>query len=152
MALEQSGGVPTNRIQYTPPSTNVALAANGATATASSTVSTAYPESSVINGDRKGANWGNGGGWNDGTANSYPDWIQVSFNGSKTINEIDVFTLQDNYTNPAEPTEAMTFSQYGIVNFKVQYWNGTAWDAVTGGVVDGNNKVWRKFNFSNINN
>ncbi|MEK6288884.1 MAG: RHS repeat-associated core domain-containing protein, partial [Acidobacteriota bacterium] len=64
--------------------------------------------------------------------------------------EIDVFTLQDNYTNPAEPTEAMTFSQYGIVDFKVQYWNGTAWTAVTDGVVTGNNKVWRKFSFSNI--
>ena len=44
----------------------------------------------------------------------------------------------------------MTFSQYGIVNFKVQFWDGTAWDAVTGGVVTGNNKVWRKFNFSDI--
>src|SRR5207244_5902068 len=109
-AWSQSGG------------TNVALASNGATATASSTYGAGYPASSVINGDRKGANWNNGGGWNDATADSYPDWVQVSFNGSKTINEIDVFTLQDNLSNPSEPTQDMTFSQYGIVDFQVQYW------------------------------
>ena len=153
LALEQSGGVPTNRIQFNlPPGTNVALASNGATATVSSTYSGggSYPASGVINGDRKGANWGSGGGWNDDTANTYPDWVQVSFNGSKTINEIDVFTLQDNYASPSEPTETMTFSQYGIVDFKVQYWDGSAWTAVSGGVVTGNNKVWRKFTFSSL--
>jgi hypothetical protein len=133
-----------------PTRTNVALAANGAIATASSTYSTAYGPSGVIDGDRKGTNWGNGGGWNDGTVNSYPDWIQVSFNGSKTLNEIDVFTLQDTLSNPSEPTETMTFSQYGIVDFQVQYWNGSSWLAVPGGSVTGNNKVWRKFLFSNV--
>jgi len=153
LTLEQSGGVPTNRIQFNlPPGTNVALASNGATATASSSYSGggSYPASSVINGDRKGVNWGSGGVWNDDTANTYPDWVQVSFNGSKSINEIDVFTLQDNYGNPSEPTEAMTFSQYGIVDFKVQYWDGVGWTAVSGGVVTGNNKVWRKFTFSSL--
>ena len=133
-----------------PSRTNVALAANGATATASSTFSTAYSESSAINGDRKGTNWGNGGGWNDNTVSSYPDWIQVSFNGSKTLNEIDVFTLQDTFWNPSEPTETMTFSQYGIVDFQVQYWNGSSWLTVPGGSVTGNNKVWRKFLFPNL--
>ena len=48
--------------------TNVALAANGATATASSAYS-GFAAGGAINGDRKG-----------------------------------VFTLQDNYTNPAEPS------------------------------------------------
>jgi len=38
----------------------------------------------------------------------------VTFNGSKTIDEIEVYTLQDNYTNPAEPTETMTFSVYNV--------------------------------------
>src|SRR5262249_44174568 len=46
---------------------NVAAAVNGAVAFASSTPDTGYGASGVINGDRKGLNWGNGGGWNDGT-------------------------------------------------------------------------------------
>ena len=33
-------------------------------------------------------------------------------------------TVQDNYANPSEPTEAMTFSAYGNTAFVVQYWNG----------------------------
>jgi RHS repeat-associated protein len=86
----------------------------------------------------------------DGTSNSYPDWIQVNFNGNKTIDEIDVFTLQDNYSNPSEPTESMTFSLYGLVNFQVQYWNGLGWVTVSGGSITGNNKVWKKINFSQI--
>ncbi len=45
----------------------------------------------MINGDRRGLNWGSGGGWNDGTANGWPDWLEVQFNGPQTIDEIDVF-------------------------------------------------------------
>ena len=294
---------------------NVAQAINGATATASSTYSAGYPESGAINGDRKGLNWGNGGGWNDATAASpppsdtvwvednlpsgattagnsedwnwvssnpspvsgtlahqsnivagthqhyfygatntltvdtgdklvayvyldpvnpptevmlqwadttwehraywgadqlpwgtngtnsrrymgalppvgqwvrlevpassvglenqqltamafslfngratwdhagkvstgYPDWIQVNFNGSKTIGEINVFTLQDNYGNPIEPTIDMTFSLYGLTSFEVQYWNGSAW--ITLANKAGNNKVWNQFIFSPV--
>ena len=151
VTLEQASGAPTNRIQTVyPPRANFALAPNGATASASSTSSSSYPASAAINGDRKGVNWGLGGGWMDGTSNAYPDWIQVDFNGGKTIDEVDVFTLQDNYTNPSEPTEAMTFSQYGIVDFQVQYWNGLGWATVAGGSVTGNNKVWKKITFSQI--
>jgi hypothetical protein len=124
---------------------------NGSVATASSTYSSAYAASATINGDRKGTGWGEvGGGWNDATANSYPDWLQVTFNGSKTIDEIDVFTLQDNFSNPSEPTESMTFTQYGVVDFQVQYWNGLGWQTVSGGSISGNNKVWKKINFSQI--
>jgi YD repeat-containing protein len=127
---------------------NVALSSNGGVASASSTYSNAYPASAINNGDRQGLNWNNGGGWNDATANSYPDWLQVDFNGLKTIDEVDLFTIQDNVASPAEPTAAMTFAQYGIVDFDVQYWNGTAWVTVPGGTVTGNNKVWRKFIFT----
>jgi hypothetical protein len=80
----------------------------------------------------------------------YPDWVQIDFNGSKTISEIDVFTIQDNYSSPVEPTDAMTFSLYGITAFDVQYWNGAAWVTVPGGSVIGNNKVKSKFTFSPI--
>ncbi|HYO62718.1 MAG TPA: S8 family serine peptidase [Pyrinomonadaceae bacterium] len=133
------------------PGTNVALAANGATASASTTYSAAYPAASVINGERRGQGWGtSGGGWNDATINAYPDWVQVDFSGSKTINEINVFTLQDDYANPAEPTDTMTFTQYGVTAFDVQYWNGSAWVTVPGGSVSGNNLVRRSFTFPSV--
>jgi hypothetical protein len=108
--------------------TNVALASNGGVATASSTTPDSefpgltFPASGVNDGDRKGLNWEHGGGWRDGTANSYPDWIEVDFNSNKSIGEIDVFTIQDNYSNPVEPTEAQTFTLNGVTDFDVQYW------------------------------
>ncbi len=79
-----------------------------------------------------------------------PDWVQVEFNNAKTIDEIDVVTVQDNFANPLVPTEAMTFTQYGITAFEVQYWNGSSWSTVPGGSVTGNNQVWRKFNFAPV--
>ena len=127
---------------------NVAAAANGATAIGSSTYSSGYGAAGAINGDRKGSPWGNGGGWNDGTPNSWPDWLEVDFAGPKTINEVDVFSLQDNYTSPVEPTPAMTFSQYGLTDFTVQYWDGTQWTAVPGGAISGNTLVWRQVTFA----
>ena len=128
---------------------NVAHSLNGAFATASSSVSLSYQPSAAINGDRKGVNAGNNGNWQDaGAPNSFPDWLQVDFEGDKTISEISVFSLQDNYASPAEPTETMTFSLYGLTGFELQYWNGTAWQTVPGASVTGNNLVWRKFTFA----
>ena len=66
------------------------------------------------------------------------------------INEVDVFTLQNNYSSPSEPTETMTFSTYGLSGYDVQYWDGSAWVMVNGGNISGNNKVWRKVSFSSI--
>jgi hypothetical protein len=47
----------------------------------------------------------------------------------------------DNWQSPATPTDSMTFSQYGIVDFAVQGWDGAQW--VTLGSVTGNNLVKR---------
>jgi hypothetical protein len=129
---------------------NVALAANGGVATASSVLTPAYGPSGAINGDRRGLNWGNGGGWNDGTQNTGPDWIEVAFNGAKTINEVNVFSMQDAFTAPVEPTPTMTFTTWGLRAFEVQYWTGTGWAAVPGGAVTNNNLVWRQFLFGPI--
>ena len=128
------------------PTVNFAAAANGGSVTASSSYSGSYPASATIDGDRIGA-WGNGGGWNDATYGTWPDSLQVSFSGSKSISEIDVFTLQDNFGAPQTPTESMTFSQYGITAFDLQYWTGTAWATVPGGSITSNNHVWTKVNF-----
>jgi len=127
---------------------NVAAATNGATALASSTYDSGYAASGAINGDRKGSSWGNGGGWNDGTPNSFPDWLEVDFAGSQTINEVDVFSVQDNYQAPVEPTPAQTFSYYGLTDFQVQYWTGAAWATVPGGTVSGNTLVWSRVAFA----
>ena len=68
-------------------STNVALASNGAVATASSTWTNppfSYLPSPVNNGDHRGLNAGNNSNWaSNGTA--LPQWVEVAFNGSKTI-------------------------------------------------------------------
>jgi len=127
---------------------NVALASNGAVATASSMYSSVYPPSGAINGDREGLDWGAGGYWNDATGGAFPDWLEVDFNGAKTIGEIDVFSVQDNWQSPSEPTATMTFGLYGLTDFEVQYWNGTQWVAVPGGSITGNNLVWRKLTFA----
>jgi hypothetical protein len=125
---------------------NVALASNGGVASASSTFSAGFPVSAIIDNVRSGVNWGNGGGWNDATANTWPDWVQISFNGTKTIDHVVVYTLQDNFANPVEPTDTMTFSLYGITAFTVQGWSGSAW--VTLGTVSGNNLVKRTVSFA----
>ena len=126
--------------------TNVALASAGAVASASSIYSNAFPASAAINNERAGANWGNGSGWNDGTMNAFPDWLQVVFNGLKSIDRVVVYTLQDNATNPVEPTDAMTFTSFGIVDFTVEGWNGSAWVVLA--TVTGNNHVKRTLTFS----
>ncbi len=124
-------------------SSNVALASVGAVASASSTLSAAYPVAAVNNNERAGVNWGNGGGWAAGTA--APAWVQINFNGSKTIDHVVVYTVQDNYGNPVEPTDTLTFSAYGITDFTVQGWNGSSWVILA--TVTGNNLVKRTVNF-----
>jgi subtilisin family serine protease len=129
---------------------NMALSSNGGVASASSTYSGNYPASGANNGDRRGLNWGAGGGWNDGTPNASPDWIEIDFNGSKSIDEVDVFSMQDNYSAPSDPTPTMTFTSWGLRAFEVQYWNGSSWVSVPGASVTGNNLVWRQFIFSAV--
>ncbi|HET9867042.1 MAG TPA: discoidin domain-containing protein, partial [Nitrospira sp.] len=120
------------------PSKNVAAAANGGFATASSTVSSNFPASAAINGDRIGNTWGTpSGGWADGSQGTYSqDWVQVDFNGVKTINEINVYTLRDGYASQStDPSLTETFNTalntgQGITNFDVQYLSGSGWVTV----------------------
>ncbi|TMH14244.1 MAG: hypothetical protein E6H68_11760 [Betaproteobacteria bacterium] len=126
-------------------SSNVALASAGAVASASSVYSGSYPVAAVNDNERAGINWANGGGgW--ASSGGPPAWVQINFNGSKTIDRVVVYTLQDNLLNPIEPSDTLTFTQYGITDFTVQGWNGSAW--VTLGSVSGNNLVKRTVSFS----
>lgn len=89
------------------PRTNVALSSNGAIGSASSEMDANRTALAAINGDRRGIHWGSdpatGSGWHDATNNDYTnDWLQVDFNGSKTIDEIDVFSVQDTFWAPVE--------------------------------------------------
>ncbi len=131
------------------PRYNLALASKGAVATASNSASTGYGPAGANNGDRKSLNWTNGGGWND-SGPPFSDWLQIHFGAVKTIDEVNVFTLQDNWANSAEPTESMTFTLWGLTGYEVQYWTGSAWITIPGASVTGNNKIWRKFTFPAI--
>ncbi len=82
----------------------------------------------------------------DDTVCVFPDWVQINFNGPKTIDHVIVYTLQDNYASPVDPPSTLTFTQYGVTDFQVQGWNGAAW--VTLGSVAGNNLVKRQVNFA----
>jgi hypothetical protein len=126
-------------------STNFALAANGGVATASSTNGPGFLPSTVIDNRRSGAGWGAGGGWNDATSGTFPDWIEIDFNGVKTIDRAVVYSVQDDYLNPVEPTDSMTFALRGIRDFTVQGFNGSSW--VTLATVTGNNLVKRSVTF-----
>ncbi len=80
----------------------------------------------------------------------WPDWLEVQFSGPRTIEEIDVFSVQDAYSAPAEPTLGMTFTKYGLQDFVVEYWTGSAWAPVPGGSVVNNTRVWRQFTFAPV--
>lgn len=110
-----------------------------------------FPASAAINRDRKGTGWGMGtGGWNDGTPNQFPDYLEVHFDGDKAIEEIDIYTLQDNYNNPVEPTQDMVFTLYGITDFDVNYWDAANNQWVYLGGARNNNKVWWQFKFPTV--
>jgi Tfp pilus tip-associated adhesin PilY1 len=126
---------------------NVALASNGGVAQASSYYNSSYGPGAVINGDRAGVGWGSGGGWNSACCgNTFPDWLQINFNGQKSITQAIVYSVQDTYWAPIEPTDTMTFNNYGLVDFSIQGWDGSGW--VTLATVTGNNLVKRTVNFS----
>jgi len=129
-------------------STNVALAANGGVASASTTYGAAFPLAAVNDGDHTGMTWGSGGGWSDVTANAFPDWVQVSFSGQKAIDRVVVYTLADQYGAGIIPADTQTFTLFGLVDFNVQVWNGTAWMTVA--TVTGNNLVKRTVTFAPV--
>ena len=119
-------------------------------ARASSIYAPLYGPGTLINGDRKGLNWGANGGWKDATQYVYPDWVEIEFKGPQTVNRVDVFSLQDGYKTPVEPTSTLKFTKYGVTAFHIEYWTGSAWAKVPGATVTGNDLVWKSVQFSSI--
>ena len=48
--------------------------------------------------------------WADGGAGVFPDWVQINFNGQKTLDHVVVYSVQDNFLNPVEPTDTIKLS------------------------------------------
>lgn len=128
---------------------NVAAAENGGIASASSTADNYTPDA-VIDGDRKGINLTAGGGWRDETPGVFPDWVQVDFSGVMSIDEVSVFTQQDTWWSPLDPTPTMPFFNNGITSFQVQSWDGENWITIPGAAVTNNNLVWKRFTFGTV--
>ncbi|MCC7010516.1 MAG: hypothetical protein IT184_17035 [Acidobacteria bacterium] len=136
---------------------NVALSAHGAVASASSTYRWDgegalgwFDPGSVINGDRRGEPWELGGGWSDETPGEWPDWIEVAFDGPKSIDQVDVFGQQDAERTPDDPTPSMQSSRFGLKAFTVQYWDGARWRTVPGGIERNNTYVWWQTRFAPV--
>jgi hypothetical protein len=125
--------------------TDVAAASADASAVASSTIGTRYPASAVIDGDRTGAGFGNGGVWEDANGFVFPDWVEIRFAGVKTIDRVVVYSMQDGYTHPVDPGDTLTFHSYGVTAFTVQAWDGAEWETL--GRVSGNDLVKRTVTF-----
>lgn len=129
-------------------SKNVALEDEGAKATASSIKDHDFETENVINGFRYTDGWETGSaGWNDGTPNVFPDWLEVDFGRVHRINWINLFTVSDDFKTPREPELTDTFLHYGITDFDVQYWTGRTWRTVPNGAIRGNRNVWRMISF-----
>jgi len=108
---------------------NAALKTNGATVTAASTLDPGfYPADSVVDGVVSSALWGAGGGWSDGTPGDFTDdRLEILFNGTRTIDKLTVHTLD---------SSAFPAASFGIKDFNLEYWDGSAWAALGDAVVN----------------
>ena len=78
---------------------------------------------------------------------SSPTGCRSTSTAARRIDHVVVYTLQDNYANPAEPTDTLTFNLYGVTAFTVQGWKRRGVGAALGSVT-GNNLVKRTVPFT----
>jgi hypothetical protein len=132
---------------------NVALAANGATADAQKFTENGvvpglfFQPSFAIDGLRH-TNAAGGDYWRD--EHGLPSWLEVDFHHLKTIDEIDVITIQvPGYDTGADPSESdpKSFTSQGAENFEVKYWTGSTWERVPNGFIIGNTLAFRRITF-----
>jgi hypothetical protein len=117
-----------------------------ATASASSTIGPGFPASSVIDGDRSGYGWAvSGGGWNDATRSAFPDSLTVTLARQYSIGRVTLYTLQDSFGSPVEPSPTQTCALYGVRDFDVEVLTGSGWTQVAS--VTGNNLCARSVAF-----
>ncbi len=129
-------------------SINVAAQTNGGVASASRV---AYDDpAGYLHGVNNSVRNGTGPNqhWSSGNPVVQPVWLQITFDGAKTIGEVDLFMYQD--STPAVPTPEMTFTSYGLTAFQLQYQSGASWVDVPNTDLSGNSFVWRRLAFAPI--
>lgn len=122
---------------------NCALAVNGATASASSTLNPTYAVAALNNGDKTGQVAGQLSCW-IGATNS--EWAKVTFASPRKIDRVALTFLQDDSAWGTEPTNASTGTKYVVTDFVVDVLVSGHWVRV--GTVTGNNRIKREFAFS----
>jgi hypothetical protein len=133
-----------------PVRTNVALASLGSTATASSSMGGAgHAPAYTIDGSRIKVDGHYG--WQSATA-THEHWLDIDFGQERTIDEAFVVTQPDDPDTTTQPTEADTFTLYGLNDFELAAWNSelSSWAVIPGTYVEGNNNVMRRFTFDPI--
>src|SRR5205814_3030970 len=85
---------------------NVALSANGGVATSSSNFNVSpyhFTAAGANDGDRKGANWGSGSGWNSAD-NTIAYALSIDVNAKRSTAEIEVLTVHEYVIITVAPT------------------------------------------------
>lgn len=135
-----------------PPPENIALASAGSTVTSSGELdSTGTPDDAVINGDRTGGNSITSGGFTWASLvdpEDTPQWVEVAFNATRSISQVDVIGVQNGTSFALEPVLQEPQSLNTLYDFKVQYWDGAAWVDIVD--ITGNTDAWRSFFFDAI--
>src|SRR5438309_3746832 len=100
--------------------TNLALAASGVVATASTA---AQDPTGVINGNHTLAGWGRGNGWEAAPAPRYPnwfgDWLEVAFPEPRVVDTVIVYTF---------PEHARGRNKMGLRTYQLQARDGGTWE------------------------
>jgi len=70
---------------------------------------------------------GGGGGYWQADVTGDGQWLKVTFDQPYLIDRVVVYSVQDNFGAPLEPTDTLVGTLYLLVNFEVQVWNGYEW-------------------------
>jgi hypothetical protein len=136
---------PTPTVTPTPTPGECVNVAGEGTASASSASAGGYEPSRANDGSRL---WGTTGGWRDGTPGAFPDWLQIDFGTSRTLSKIDLYFVRDEFLDLDPPSESEVTTLYGVIDFDIQYWDGSSW--VTLRSVRGNDKLVVKTTFEPV--
>lgn len=92
------------------------------------------------------SNWGTQGG----IYHSYgaPTTLEVNFNQARSIEQVNVVTVRNSFTDKSPVRADETFSGYGLTDFRIEYWNGSSWTTVQN--VSNNNKILQQLTFSPV--
>ena len=114
------GGVNTGRQSPTGEPTNRTAAANGGTVAASSIYDSRFQPSNTNDGRRTYTRWDDPGQiWIAGT-NSGSEFLYSTFPVCH-IEQINLFTVTDDFTDNAEPDANKTFNSYGVTGYDLRY-------------------------------